>query len=586
LAVSDTSLHIEYVCDKDAGAVVQPLFYEGKWTYNPMMYMHVSAFPIEYHCGAVLLNQNPPSFDTPPIKVPPTGSRIISFQLKGIYNRCGNFEVTSGDARVQITLNQSGNLCPGEVRSVEAIIFCSGQAFIETEITIRTCIGTVDEGTIKLPLYAVCSNDYYECMRDDATKLEKSNDVCSLWVCSNTEEMVWDKRLPADSNQVIFSGGVIAAFMSDSAIVGRQDYRDTRTGARDTIKTVQDSLYGEPACDVQKVYVTKTYVWYPPTIPAVPKWYWITINKQILLFHDNPPHTCPEWKKEQVIKHVWVTWGRYPVWWPTPGSYTGHPDIYYGVYEDIDAPYDTGCRTVTGEPQNGCNTAGWDDVNKIVWQSGFSKGVSHPEYLNYYVGLALTNTSGAIVTPLGCKDIRNSEYLYPQDGWGWQDSQLYRLVTTPLVPATVVDNPDSVLDRSVVLTAGMIPASANPNDTTWQGEFILIEALIRTDLDDLKYHFALTRTVLIPELNDASVFSKIFPICGDVNGDGKVNVNDIVYLINYLFVPNSPPPPWPMKRADVNNDGKVDVNDVVYLINWLFVPGSPPPVCPGVPFPS
>jgi hypothetical protein len=73
-------------------------------------------------------------------------------------------------------------------------------------------------------------------------------------------------------------------------------------------------------------------------------------------------------------------------------------------------------------------------------------------------------------------------------------------------------------------------------------------------------------------------------ICGDANNDGKVNVNDVVYLINYLFVPGSPAPPWPKKRADVNGDNKVNVNDVVYLINWLFVPGSPPPVCPGVPF--
>jgi hypothetical protein len=70
-------------------------------------------------------------------------------------------------------------------------------------------------------------------------------------------------------------------------------------------------------------------------------------------------------------------------------------------------------------------------------------------------------------------------------------------------------------------------------------------------------------------------------ICGDVNGDGKVNVSDVVYLINYLFVPGSPAPPLPLSRADVNGDGKVNVSDVVYLINALFVPGSPAPDCPG-----
>jgi len=227
---------------------------------------------------------------------------------------------------------------------------------------------------------------------------------------------------------------------------------------------------------------------------------------------------------------------------------------------------------MSGESQNGCNMAGWDDVNKIVWQRGFSAGVSHPEYLNYYVGLALTNTSGGTVTPWGCKDIRNAEYLYPQDGWGWQDSQLYRLVTTPLNPATVVDNPDSVVDRSVVLTAGKIPLSTNPNDTAWQGEFVLIEALIRTGLDDFRTHIQQTRAVLIPELNSDGVFCKVFPICGDVNQDGKVNASDVVYLISYLYL-QGPKPPWPLCRADVNGDGKINASDVVYLISYLYLQG-------------
>jgi hypothetical protein len=67
--------------------------------------------------------------------------------------------------------------------------------------------------------------------------------------------------------------------------------------------------------------------------------------------------------------------------------------------------------------------------------------------------------------------------------------------------------------------------------------------------------------------------------CGDVNGDSTVNVSDVVYLINCLFVPGSPPPD-PMAVGDVNCDGKVNVNDVVYLINSLFVAGSPPPCGP------
>jgi hypothetical protein len=65
-------------------------------------------------------------------------------------------------------------------------------------------------------------------------------------------------------------------------------------------------------------------------------------------------------------------------------------------------------------------------------------------------------------------------------------------------------------------------------------------------------------------------------LCGDCNGDGVVNVSDVVYLINYLFIDGPVPVPW--KSGDCNGDGNVNVTDVVYLINYLFIDG-PPPVC-------
>jgi len=63
---------------------------------------------------------------------------------------------------------------------------------------------------------------------------------------------------------------------------------------------------------------------------------------------------------------------------------------------------------------------------------------------------------------------------------------------------------------------------------------------------------------------------------GDANGDNKVNVTDVVYLINYLF--KGGPLPVRSYAADNNCDGKTSVSDVVYLINYLFK-GGPPPGC-------
>jgi hypothetical protein len=62
--------------------------------------------------------------------------------------------------------------------------------------------------------------------------------------------------------------------------------------------------------------------------------------------------------------------------------------------------------------------------------------------------------------------------------------------------------------------------------------------------------------------------------CGDVNGDKQIDIGDVVYLINYLFVHG--PAPNPIEHGDVNRDGIVDIADVIYLINYLFMGGPPP----------
>jgi hypothetical protein len=63
---------------------------------------------------------------------------------------------------------------------------------------------------------------------------------------------------------------------------------------------------------------------------------------------------------------------------------------------------------------------------------------------------------------------------------------------------------------------------------------------------------------------------------GDANRDGVVDIEDVVYLINYLFLGG--PAPDPLELGDASCSGVVDVTDVVYLINYLFV-GGPPPCC-------
>ncbi len=63
-------------------------------------------------------------------------------------------------------------------------------------------------------------------------------------------------------------------------------------------------------------------------------------------------------------------------------------------------------------------------------------------------------------------------------------------------------------------------------------------------------------------------------VCGDVNGDGLVNITDVVYLLEYIFAGG--PPPVIDVAADVNCDGYVNIADVVYLIDYIFAGGPEP----------
>jgi hypothetical protein len=55
----------------------------------------------------------------------------------------------------------------------------------------------------------------------------------------------------------------------------------------------------------------------------------------------------------------------------------------------------------------------------------------------------------------------------------------------------------------------------------------------------------------------------------DINGDGKVNIADAVYIFSFLFM-GGPPPPGGIMVMDVNADGWVDIADGLFILNFLF----------------
>jgi hypothetical protein len=84
----------------------------------------------------------------------------------------------------------------------------------------------------------------------------------------------------------------------------------------------------------------------------------------------------------------------------------------------------------------------------------------------------------------------------------------------------------------------------------------------------------------IPQHNFPYTFSVSCPVRGNttggINGDCRIDVADIIFLISYLYKDGHPPDP--IERGDANCDGAVDIGDVIFLINYLFKDG-PAPFC-------
>ncbi len=63
--------------------------------------------------------------------------------------------------------------------------------------------------------------------------------------------------------------------------------------------------------------------------------------------------------------------------------------------------------------------------------------------------------------------------------------------------------------------------------------------------------------------------------CGDANADNEINVTDVVWIVNYIFITGAPSP-YPLLSAEINCDGFVNITDAVWLILYIFQDGYAP----------
>ncbi|MFH1891880.1 MAG: hypothetical protein ABIK83_04275 [Candidatus Zixiibacteriota bacterium] len=78
-----------------------------------------------------------------------------------------------------------------------------------------------------------------------------------------------------------------------------------------------------------------------------------------------------------------------------------------------------------------------------------------------------------------------------------------------------------------------------------------------------------TDTLLLGNEGEPPVF-----VCGDANGSGEVDIDDIMYLVGYVFLGDIPPEP--LSKGDMNCSGDVDIDDIMHAVGYVFLGGHLP----------
>ncbi|MCK4657442.1 MAG: hypothetical protein KAT85_10415, partial [candidate division Zixibacteria bacterium] len=63
-------------------------------------------------------------------------------------------------------------------------------------------------------------------------------------------------------------------------------------------------------------------------------------------------------------------------------------------------------------------------------------------------------------------------------------------------------------------------------------------------------------------------------VCGDANSSKSIDIDDVLFLISFIFLEG--PAPEPSESADPDCSDGSDIDDLVYLLNYIFLNGLPP----------
>ncbi|MBU8933312.1 MAG: peptidoglycan DD-metalloendopeptidase family protein [candidate division Zixibacteria bacterium] len=169
---------------------------------------------------------------------------------------------------------------------------------------------------------------------------------------------------------------------------------------------------------------------------------------------------------------------------------------------------------------------------------------------------------------------------------------------------SIVDSMIVTLDNHLELSGVVSFGDGNPYDVS---AYISVEPDGAYDTTDIDGNFLLsnvgggTQTIIFSRAGYETVDTVLMMIqnrnlnvtmnpasyaCGNIDNEtgsgGPVDIADLTYLVNYLFIAGSEPPIQAAANVDgiIGSGGPIDIADLTYFVAYLFL-GGPESVCDG-----
>jgi len=519
---STGDVHVQYIEDKDAGGFPQT---EGGITENPVQYVSYECFTPDPYCQ---VSYSPLSLGYPTHIAPQGGSGCTSGEtttftltLQNAGNQSSAYTITPNETWITRLSGDplSGTIDAGcdATKEIEMQLGpITTEGVYNGSIDVTVC-GETESIPIELYVYCLFYEPEYEFLSTSCWSIGVWNVArAGLAQASDLGNMYW----LVEEVALMYDEGVVISYDDTT-----NTFFSMFDGSDDNVDFVALSPL-ETSATAEYEKATGEFATPDTNICGVIEYY-APVN----------PDYCV------LVEHVVIT---------------NCDDVAHVVSVGEGIDWD-----VPDDDDGSDNRAGKDEDRQMLYMMGPVGAFSE----NYYGGVAFDTNQ--IVIP-GGEILNNDTWVY--DNSGYTPAEIGGLLNRISGFSSAID---SVFDQNMFFAIYQ-EVSLEPGESI---EYCKIKASSLTSLTDLQD--LIDAGFQWAEDNNACGGSEYD--CGpegvgNVDGLGIRDIDDVVYLIQYLYAGGPDPQPL-ICCANVDGLGISDIDDVVYLIQYLYA-GGPAPVTP------